>query len=475
MKLKLRDYQVETIDKLREAYRRGYKRPLLVSPVASGKTVMFAHITEGAAKRGNRVMILVHRKELLEQCSRALLELGVAHGIIAPKYSQTIDHVQVASVGTVIRRLNRIIPPDIIIIDEAHHVAARSWEIIVNHFPMAKLLGVTATPCRLDGKGLANYYDVMVKGPSVQELIAQGFLSQPVVYAPKSEVDLSGLKTRYGDWEKGAIDALMDTPKITGDAVAHYKKICPGVPAIAFCCSIKHAEHTAEKFREAGILSRSVDGTMNTRDREACINGLANGDIHVLTSCEIVSEGTDIPVVGAAILLRPTQSLALYIQQVGRAMRIYPGKKNTYVLDHVGNVYRHGFPDDDREWVLTTKKIKNGNDGEVVNYKQCHVCYAIVPPATKICPQCGSEIPVLGGRDVEEVDGELYRISQREYQMQMWEEYKKLQDKKVALRKSWDAGSVDELKEIAVELGYNPKWAYVRWGQIKKKRGLQSA
>ena len=618
MELKLYEHQEKSQGGVRQAYREGFRRALLVSPVASGKTVIFASITEGCARTDKRVTILVHRKELLEQCDRALHELGVPHGLISPRHTQTIDRVQVASVGTLIRRLDKLPEPDLVIVDECfpagtlidgipienistgdtvtaydhhnssvvkstvsrvfksrpkelirmqfgktdivctsnhpiyslkhmeylpardmqigdfvvlkigrqkkdtaigiarlesieilkpgsdgkfgelcsdgyvynleveryhnyfangvlvhncHHVAASTWDRIVTHYSNSRLLGVTATPCRLDGKGLARYYDTMVMGPSVQELIALGYLSRPVVYAPPSSADFSQVGSRYGDFAKGQVNDIVDTPKIIGDAVDHYMRLCNGVPAIAFCCTIDHARHTAECFNAAGVTSRCVDGTMNNRDREACINGLANGDIQVLTSCDIVSEGTDIPVVGAAILLRPTQSLALYIQQVGRAMRIYPGKKNTIVLDHVGNFYRHGFPDDDREWKLTSDKIGTSKREGDIRYRTCMFCFVVIKnPRAKVCPQCGHEIPTAPGRDITEEDGELQLMSQREYQGQMWNEYVKMQDKNSALRRSWQADSVEELKEIAQELGYNPKWAYVRWKLIQKKR-----
>lgn len=347
MRVQLRDYQIKIENDLRLAYRQGYKAPLLVSPTGSGKTVVFADITEKAADKGKRVMILVHRKELVRQCSDALFDLNIRHGIIAPGHSMTADSVQIASVQTLVRRLDKIAMPDLMILDEGHHVVAGSWKKILTYYGFTpkeytdeegntkrfyptditmNVLAVTATPIRLDGKGLSidngGFYDTLVHGPNIKELISQGYLSQPIVYAPPNQLDLRGIHKKYGDYDKHEIADLMDKPTITGDCVAHYLKLCcknrdprTGVSSIVFAASIKHATHIAEVFNKAGVRAESLDGTMSDRDRKYKISALGDGRIQVLTSCEIVSEGTDIPVVTAAILLRPTQSLGLYLQQ----------------------------------------------------------------------------------------------------------------------------------------------------------------
>jgi superfamily II DNA or RNA helicase len=265
--------------------------------------------------------------------------------------------VQVASVQTLARRLGKTrINPALIIIDEAHHACAGSWRNILSAFPRARLLGVTATPCRLDGQGLGKssggYFDRLIQGPSVRELINAGHLAQPIVYAPPVGADFSGVHVRMGDYVAEEQAAALDKPTITGCAIDHYRRICPGVPAIAFCASVKHAEHVAEQFDAAGFPAVSLDGTLDSKTRKHRIAALANGQIKILTSCEIISEGTDIPVVTACIMLRRTMSTGLYLQQAGRCLRPHPQKTNSIILDHVGNVFQHGFPDDDREWAL---------------------------------------------------------------------------------------------------------------------------
>ncbi len=440
-------------------------------------TIMFASITEGAAARGNRVMILVHRQELLNQCSMALEEIGVPHGLIAPGRTQTYDLVQVASVQTLVRRLDRVPRPNLLILDEAHHAPAGSFSKIIDHYRSARLLGVTATPVRLDGRGLGihagGYFDRLVKGPTVRELIDLGYLSRPIVYAPPIGADLKGLHHRFGDFVAKEAAGILDKPTITGNAVAHYLRICPGVPAIAFCTSVEHAEHTAERFRNAGVPSESIDGTLDDRTRRHRIESLADGRIKVLTSCEIISEGTDIPVVTAAILLRPTESLGLCLQQMGRAMRIHPSKKNTIILDHVGNVFRHGMPDDDREWSLYGEagEKRRKADPTVVENVQCERCYLVFPAWLAQCPSCGWVRE--NGRKVEEIEGELQEVQRIEQEMR---------DRFTRRREIFAANTYEKLLLLADKLGYKKGWAWHLWqhriarsGKCSKDTNSESA
>ncbi len=469
--IKLRGYQERDVQILRQRYAQGLTAPLYVLSTGGGKTFVFSYIAMNAAGKGNRVLILVHRQELLRQSSESLDSLGVDHGLIAPKHSQTYDMVQVASVQTIVRRLDRIHKPDLIIVDEAHHAAAGSWRKIIEYFPDVPILGVTATPYRLDGKGLGvesgGYFDCMVQGPSISELIAGGYLSKPRVYAPPTDLILDDVKTRMGDYARDDLAKAVDKPKITGSAVEHYKRICPGKPAIAFCVSVAHAEHVAQDFKSAGFRAESIDGAMDDGRRKSLITALGRGNLDVLCSCEIVSEGTDIPVVTAAILLRPTQSLSLYLQQVGRALRPYPGKKNAIILDHVGNCLRHGLPDDDREWRLDgdpTKKRGAGKKAEQsIRVQQCPKCFAVHPPGPK-CHQCGHVytsdelIPDVAEGELEEITPEeLARI-------------KKDRNKKIGR-----ARTLEELRQVGKELGYKPGWAWHKHQQRKGKNKGSSA
>lgn len=326
------------------------------------------------------------------------------------------------------------------------------------------VLGVTATPERLDGQGLGvlagGFFDSMVIGPAVRELVAEGYLSQPVVYAPPTP-DLSGLRSQAGDYAKAEAAASVDKPTITGSAVEHYRRHCNGAPALAFCVTVAHADHVAQTFGRAGYQAASIDGTLDGGTRASRIDDLANGRLNVLTSCEIVSEGTDIPVVACAILLRPTQSLGLYLQQAGRALRPYPGKERATILDHVGNCRRHGLPDDDREWDLNaSKRSKRERDTEAtLPIRQCEMCYHIYRPAPT-CPKCG-HANVRPAARPEEVPGELEKVTAAKPE----EERKRAEAKFLE-----ELRELRELRELGRRRGYKPGWAIHIWNARKKRR-----
>jgi superfamily II DNA or RNA helicase len=697
--IQFRPYQQESVDRIRESFRSGKRAPLLVSPTGSGKTRIFSGITEGAAAKGNRVLILVHRAELLDQTTRALTALGVPHGCVAAGRTPTPrELVQVASVQTLVRRLDIVKCPDLIILDECfpagtlvegrpietlaigdemtthlgkgavthvfkkrptglltikaenghqitctpehpvwtqdgfkeanalttrdriltitpdvhvrhllstnqneetlrqagvpigileadnsgdiltsqrgnysvsedqrdaqsrdegeglreiagngleaygpkgqrlrtvrgssstcesvemgdgscdpnqdervwlsnllqgghwkpagssrgrggwqfalsgcaqssrpeegrvftfhrvesvqvheptscgtfgglcpdgfvynlevsngntftangvlvhncHHAAAGSWLKVLKHYN-SRILGVTATPERLDGKGLGDVFDDLIRGPEVADLIEQGYLCKPVYYAP-GNVDLSGVRTTAGDYNKGDLKKALDKPKIVGSAIEHYTRICPGVPAIAFCCSIELATRTAAEFNGAGYRFEVIDGTLDPAKRRELVRKLGTGELHGLASCDIVSEGFDLPVVTAAILLRPTQSLSLHLQQIGRVLRPHPTKTHAIIIDHVGNVGskqgtnwipKHGGAEERREWTLegTTSKRKKQLGSDVRN-RQCPECYGVHGIAP-ICPLCGHEY-VIAERRPEEIEGDLTELS----------------------------------------------------------------
>jgi hypothetical protein len=353
--MKLRDYQEMSVEAVRDRYRAGKRRTLLVLPTGGGKTVCFSYIASGVAQNNKRVLIIAHRRELLRQISKALTAVGVPHGMLmGGSTGIPRTNVVVASVFTLANRLKHFPEPDMIIGDEAHHFTPNSsWGKVVNAFPKARVLGVTATPERLDGKGLGVLFDDMVVGPTVAELTEQGFLSPADVYAP-SKPDMQGIHTRMGDFVKADLEKVMDRPSITGSAVAHYTKLAAGKKAIAFCVSVKHAQMVAEDFRNAGYASYHIDGGMTEGERDKVLKDFEAGKIQVLTSCDLVSEGFDLPAVEVAILLRPTQSLSLYLQQCGRAIRPAPGKdclsSGTKILTQRGEIPIEKVSIDDLLW-----------------------------------------------------------------------------------------------------------------------------
>lgn len=464
--LQPRQYQHNAINRVRDSFVKGYRAPLLVLPTGAGKTVCFCYIAATSAARGKKVLILVHRVELLRQTAQALDTAGVRNGLINPKYTPDLAApVQVASVQTLIKRLPQINKPDLIIVDEAHHANAGSWKKILQYFPEARVLGVTATPCRGDGTGLGTngggMFDDLIIGPQIAELIEMGFLVKPIVYAPKDRLDLSGLRTRMGDYDQHQLSDFMDKPKITGSALEHYNRLCPGVPAVVFCVSVAHAIHVAEEFRNAGYRAYHADGSLDDDTRRRILSGLGNGQVQVVTSCDLISEGTDIPAIGAAILLRPTQSLGLYLQQVGRALRPCQGKDKAIILDHVGNVLTHGMPDEPREWSLdgTVKKKAGKKDTEKnIPVVQCPKCYALHEPAP-ICPVCNHVYEVAKNALPIHTDGTLTQVSPEDA----------LRMKRTKITEVARAKTLEELEAIASQRGYKRGWAQHIFNSRPKK------
>lgn len=405
----LRDDQRIFVRQVNDALALPPHAVLGVAPTGSGKTVCFCAL---AKQWGGRVMILVHRKELLEQVSRCLTQWEVPHGLIAPDAPNRRDErVQVASVQTLVRRLADYAPPDYLIIDEAHHALLKSsWGKIFRAWPHAKRLGVTATPERLSGEGLREVFSTMIIGPSVKTLIDDGALSRYRLFAPPVQY-ADRVVRRMGDFARRELNDVMNTRTITGDAVEHYKKHASGKRAMVFCVYIEHAESVAKQFAEAGISSCSIDGEMGAVERSSILKRFANGEIQVLTSCDLVSEGFDLPAVEVAILLRPTQSLALHLQQVGRALRPYLGKNAAIILDHAGNTARHGLPDDPREWSLDGREERKRKSllSEAPATKTCPECYAVVLAGVVQCPECEHEFEGMG-RHIQEVDGTLEEV-----------------------------------------------------------------
>ncbi len=442
MTIRLRDYQDRAVAQIRAAYARKKRAPLLVLPTGGGKTVTFSYVTQAASEKGNCIWLIVHRAELVKQIAMTLARFGCSHQVVAPgpivrqcqaeqfkafgrSFVSGQARVFVCSVQTVVKRLAKMPRehfPDLIVVDEAHHLTAGTmWGKVADAFPNARLLPVTATPCRLDGKGLGveagGFCDELVMGPTMAELIAAGALSPYRVYAPPSVVDLSGVDTVAGDYAKGQLAQAVDKPKITGDAVEHYQRLTTGKRAVAFCVSVEHAQHVAAEFEKAGITSAFLDGTMDPSDRDKVLKRFEAGEVRVLTSCDIISEGFDVPAIEVAILLRPTKSLSLYLQQVGRALRVFPGKVEAIILDHVGAVLTHGLPDEDREWSLDGIKRRPKKKAEldeldehgVESVRACPRCYTVHLPGPS-CPSCGFEYPVAS-RAVDQADGELQELT----------------------------------------------------------------
>lgn len=406
----LRDYQAAAVEQLRDAYRAGNRSVLFVLPTGGGKTVVFSFVCQSAVERKGRVLVLVHRVELLDQASRALAALGVDHGLIAAGREMDLSKaVQVASVQTVARRLDKL-PQNLfslLVIDEAHHSTAGTWDKVIKHFNLAKLLGVTATPIRSDGRGLGEHYQVMVVGPTPAELTRGKYLAAARVYAPPIGFDAKQVRKRMGDYDMQQASQQLSGRSIMGDVVGHYHQHLRGETAIAFCCSVAHAEAVAEAFQRHEVAAASIDGTMSTEKRRELLASLASGELKVLTSCALIGEGVDVPSVGGCILLRPTQSESLHLQMIGRCLRPQEGKV-AVVLDHVGNIERLGHHLEDREWSLDgVRKRHRVRDAQ--SLKVCPLCFAVSVQTAVICMECGNEFKAKP-RELKTVKGNLIEL-----------------------------------------------------------------
>lgn len=444
--MELRDYQVGLIEQLREGYKAGHMRQLAVSPTGSGKTVLFSFICRSSVQRGQRAIVLAHRAEILTQIEATLDKVGVRHGAIQAGKPMTSAPVLVASVQTLARRLDKVTAPDLIIVDEAHHGVAGQYVDIMAAYSKSRVLGVTATPERLDGRGLGSMFSRMVMGPSVATLIERGFLARPEYYAPTT-VDMAGVKKVAGEFSRSESEAKVDKPQITGDVIRHYRKHLHDKRAVAFCVSVAHAKHVAETFRANGIPAAEIEGSMGAEDRRKLVDDLGSGALKVLTSCELISEGFDIPAIDGAILLRPTASLAMHLQQIGRALRSCPGKTRAVILDHVGNTMRHGFAETAREWSLDGRPARKKAEGERPPPKTCAQCFAVFDGPR--CPQCG-EVPQRE-REIEQVDGELSKVSKEEIEARFMRRREEAQCK-----------SLGDWIKLAKARGYAPGWAFHR-------------
>jgi superfamily II DNA or RNA helicase len=447
--MNLRPYQQQLVTDIRLQYQLGHRKVLAVLPTGAGKTVCFSHIAQAAAKKGNRVLIAVHRQELLDQACRAL---PMPHGVIAANRAMDLSAaVQVASVQTLARRLHKL-PRDffqLVIIDEAHHSNAGTWAKVLEHFQQAHLLGVTATPIRLDGRGLGEHYQAMVEGPSAAWLTDNGYLAPARVLAPPG-FDTTGLRKRMGDFDTKEAEHRIGT--IMGDAVSHYRKHLDGQTAIAFCCSVAHAEAVASLFQCNGIPAASIDGSMTSEQRRDLLQALGTGRIRILTSCALIGEGVDVPSVGGCILLRPTASVALHLQMIGRCLRPQPGKR-AVVLDHVGNTIRMGHHLEPRDWTLDG--IKKRDRDKAPSVKVCPQCFAAMASQAKQCGECGHQF-APEARELQQVEGELVEVAARERK-----------------REQGSAQSLDDLRQLAQKRGFKRGWAErVYQARLAKRYGI---
>ena len=440
--MELREYQKDLIARVCKAYDDGFRAPCVVLPCGGGKSVIEAEIAKRYTDSDRTVLFLVHRKELCEQIWSTFVRYGV-----------DMELCRVMMVQTMVRRLKKSTAPSLIITDENHHSLANTYKKIYEAFADSKRLGVTATPERLDGSGLADVNDILIEGVTAKWLIENSYLSPYDYYAPG--IKMPKFRIRHGDFDMGQVGMYFaeNVRKIYGDVLRHYRKLADGKQAICYLPTVETSVRTADLFTCSGIPAAHIDGATPKAQRQQIINDFRDGKIRILCNVDIISEGFDVPDCECAILLRPTKSLTLFIQQSMRCMRYKPGKR-AIIIDHVNNIALHGFPDAAREWKLEGHPKKKGE----APVKTCPDCFACVPASAPVCPHCGH----------------AFAAERRKGEAEYDEEYKLIKLEKAEQRVKFylsprECQTVEELKIYARQHGYKPGWV---WYQQKARGWL---
>jgi DNA repair protein RadD len=438
--MELRKYQVDLVEKARNEIRKGNKKIIIYSPTGSGKTIVAADIVRSAIEKGKKVLFLVHFRQLAFQARERFEEFGISDNvgmIMAGEDSSLGCPCQVAMVQTYSRRLKLdekefnpwFVDADLIIYDEAHASIAQTRKAILEMYSDDKVvLGLTATPCRADGRGLGEIYDVIINGVDIAELTDQKYLVPFIYYGAQELPDLENIPTVAGDYSKKVLGERVDKPKLIGDIYDNWVRICPERQTVIFCVNVKHSKHVRDLFQKRGVSIEHVDARSTEEHREDVLRRFKNGDLQVVTNCNVYSEGADFPWASCIIIAKPTKSLARYFQMGGRGSRTHPGKEDCKIIDHAGNVNRHGFLDDPVYWTLDgkekawKKKKLRKKETSIFTCKECGFQFE----ARRICPQCGFPVGDYG-KKIETTDDELKRLKgnkkelSRQDKMRWWQ------------------------------------------------------
>ena len=421
--MNLFDYQTKFVADFNQAVDSGIKRILGTSPTGSGKTVMATAIIKDRVAKYQRVLFIAHRDELITQAADKLRRFGdLAPGIIKAgrdKDQRPQALVQVASVQTLHARAFRsksmeLPPAEILIIDEAHHSRARTYQQIIDAYPNAVVLGLTATPCRGDGRGLGNIFEILIECPQIGELIKLDRLVRPKIFAP-APPDLQGVHIRQGDYVIKELSRRVNTDELVGDVILEWLKRSERRRTVGFAVDVAHSVHIRDELIKSGVRAEHLDGTTPQADREAILSRLARGETEFVSNCQVLTEGFDLPDLGCIVLARPTKSFGLYLQMIGRGLRTAENKPDCIILDHAGSVYQHGLPHDQIMWTLDVdkraenitqaeRKAKVGSDAMC----DCPKCGALRVRGMG-CDACGWE-PQRRGSGIDFADGDLIAI-----------------------------------------------------------------
>ena len=461
MTIVLREDQEKAVSDMREALKT-HQSILFRGPTGMGKTVVASYMAQQATMRRKRVIFGVHRVELALQTAKTFDQFGIKYGFIAAgRPANPFAIAQIASADTLRNRPELLKGTALFVPDESHLWASKTRSDLIQSAKDAgaKIVGLSATPQRLDGKPL-DMFDAIVEGPSESWLIENGHLSRYRAYAPVRP-DLSGIGSRAGDYVPGELEERFDKPAIHGDAIEAWRKYAAGKRTMVFAISRVHGQHVTDAYNAAGIPAVYIDGTTSHGDRRARIEMFADGRALILVSINLAIEGFDLSAqVGRDVpvqcvqLLNPTKSLPRARQMMGRALRKKPD--DAVILDHVNIIMNsdgsvnHGFPDDDHEWSLEGRKRQDGVPS--FDVKLCESCFASYRAALSACPYCSSE-RTIKPRKVEEIEGQLAEIQKQAKQ-------------RVEMRSARD---LDSVVRLAVERGYNPGWIARRMKAIGQR------
>jgi superfamily II DNA or RNA helicase len=459
--LSLRPYQLAAIERVR-SHLRTHRRVLLAAPTGAGKTVIASAIIASAHSKGSHVVFFAHRRELIHQTRRKLIDAGIpgeSIGVLMADdpFTDLTAPIQIASIDTFRHRE----PPlaSLVIIDEAHRSLANTYLEAIKHYSDAGavVIGMTATPYRADGGGLGDIYEALEVVASPAQLIAEGFLTAPRVFSVPvgSGPDLSGVRTRGGDYVTEDLTEAMNSQRLVGDIVDHWQRLAEGRRTVVFATGVEHSRAITEAFLAAGVAAEHLDGETPTRDRDAILRRIEVGETLVVSNCGVLCEGWDQPAVKCCILARPTKSTGLYLQQAGRILRPWEGV-SAVILDHAGNALEHGLPQDDRTFGLAKTTAKRGNP----TTKECPECCAVLPLGTRTCPECGHEFPVGAAprAQADSADGELVELEPVPVAKQC---------------AAWDAycASWERLNKWRLEHGKKPMKPGWVWHQFRERFG----
>jgi DNA repair protein RadD len=445
----LRPYQADALEAIRAELRAGRRRVLLVSPTGSGKTTIAAEMVRSAVSRGNRVLFLAHRKELIDQCSARLDGCGVPHGVIMAGHSrfQPLEPVQVASIPTLVRR--ELPPASLVVVDEAHHARATTYEKILAGYPAAPVVGLSATPWRIDGKGLGELFEAVVVAARVRDLIAQGHLVSYSGFA-YDHPSLASVDRKGADYDSHGLELVMGGRKLVGNIVGQWQRHAGGARTVVFACTVAHSREIVERFRLAGVAAEHLDGETPKEERTAILERLSTGRTRVVSNVAVLTEGWDCPAVEVCVLARPTLSVGLFLQMVGRVLRPAPGKQQARIHDHAGSILRHGLPDQDRDYALDADVRSPPGKEKAPGVRRCKACLAVYASDLPACPLCGA-VPVGAWRRISEVDDAQVRAVALESIRQV--------EAPVEVRQAYFAKCMG----IAQERNYEPGWASYRY------------